>query len=104
MGIALAGSSFTLMLSSALYGVATGMLSPAVSAWTIDLSRPKHRGKAVATMYIFLEAGIGLGALLAGSIFLTDVNTIPMIFYICTGITLLAWGYLQFIYRRPKAV
>lgn len=104
MGIALAGSSFTLMLSSALYGVATGMLSPAVSAWTIDLSRPKHRGKAVATMYVFMEAGIGVGALLAGSIFLTDVSTIPLIFYICTGITLLAWGYLQFIYCPPKAV
>lgn len=99
MAIALAGSSFSLMVASALYGVATGMLSPAATAWTIDLSRPRHRGKAVATMYIFLELGIGLGAILAGSIFLNDAETIPSVFYICTAITLLAALYLQFIYK-----
>ncbi|RYG19199.1 MAG: MFS transporter [Chitinophagaceae bacterium] len=99
LGIGFANSSFTLMLASALYGVATGMLSPSATAWTIDLSRPKHRGKAVATMYIFMEVGIGLGALLAGGIFLDDVTVIPMVFYICTAITLVALIYLQFIYK-----
>ncbi len=102
LGIGLANSSFELMLASAIYGVATGMLSPTATAWTIDLSRPKHRGKAVATMYIFMEVGIGLGALLAGAIFLKDVTVIPYIFYICTGITLVALVYLQFIYRGAK--
>ncbi|MGF1923908.1 MAG: MFS transporter [Bacteroidia bacterium] len=98
-GIGLASSSFELMLASAFYGVATGMLSPTATAWTIDLSRPKHRGKAVATMYIFLEIGIGLGALLAGAIFLEDVAAIPSIFFICTGITMIALLYLQFVYK-----
>ena len=102
LAIGLAGSSFELMLASALYGVATGMLSPSATAWTIDLSRPKHRGKAVATMYIFMEIGIGLGALLAGAIFLEDVTVIPAIFYICMGITLIALLYLQFIYKAVK--
>ena len=101
LGIAFANSSFILMTASAIYGIASGMLSPSVTAWTIDLSKPGHRGKAVATMYIFLEVGIGFGALLAGSLFIEDVTTIPSIFYICTGITLLAWLYLQFIYK-PK--
>ncbi|SFH11043.1 MFS transporter [Pedobacter insulae] len=99
LGIALANSSFTLMVASAIYGVATGMLSPSVTAWTIDLSRPKHRGKAVATMYIFLEVGIGFGALIAGAIFLEDTSVIPYIFFICTAITLLALTYLQFFYK-----
>lgn len=99
LGIGLANSSFILMLASAIYGVATGMLSPSATAWTIDLSRPKHRGKAVATMYIFLEVGIGLGALLAGAIFLEDVTVIPIVFYICTAITLVALMYLQFVYK-----
>ncbi|KQB98742.1 MFS transporter [Pedobacter sp. Hv1] len=101
LGIAFANSSFILMTASAIYGIASGMLSPSVTAWTIDLSKPGHRGKAVATMYIFLEVGIGFGALLAGSLFIEDVTTIPSIFYICTGITLIAWLYLQFIYK-PK--
>lgn len=94
-------SSFSLMAASALYGVATGMLSPAVSAWTIDLSDPEHRGKAVATMYIALEAGIGFGALLAGWLFIDDISTIPITFFICTGVTLLALVYLQFVWK-PK--
>ena len=97
--IALANSS--LMCASAVYGVASGMLSPSVTAWTIDLSKPGQRGKAVATMYIFMEVGIGFGALLAGSMFISDVSTIPHIFYICAGITLVAMLYLWLIYK-PK--
>ncbi|MNX62893.1 Purine efflux pump PbuE [compost metagenome] len=99
--IALSTSSFSLMLASALYGIATGMLSPTVSAWTADLSNPTQRGKAMATMYIALEAGIGFGALLAGWLFIDDLRMIPVTFYWCTGITLLALIYLQFIYK-PK--
>jgi MFS family permease len=104
LGIAFANSSFVLMAASAVYGIASGMLSPSVTAWTIDLSKPGHRGKAVATMYIFMEVGIGAGALLAGSLFIEDVTKIPSIFYICTAITLMAWLYLQFIYKAKKEI
>jgi MFS family permease len=99
--VALANSSLQLMLASALYGIATGMLSPTATAWTVDLSNPTQRGKAMATMYIALEAGIGLGALLAGWLFIDDIRMIPVTFYYCTGITLLALVYLQFFYQ-PK--
>ncbi|RZL51051.1 MAG: MFS transporter [Pedobacter sp.] len=102
LGIAFATTSFLLMAASAIYGIATGMLSPTASAWTIDLSKPGQRGKAVATMYIFMEVGIGLGALLAGSMFVDDVATIPYIFYCCAAITLMALIYLWLIYK-PKA-
>lgn len=101
LGIALANSSLVLMCASAVYGVASGMLSPSVTAWTIDLSKPGKRGKAVATMYIFMEIGIGAGALLAGSMFISDVSTIPHIFYICAGITFIALLYMWLIYK-PK--
>lgn len=104
LGIALAETSLALMGASALYGVATGMLSPTVTAWTIDLSRPQHRGKAMATMYIALEAGIGIGALLAGWLFIRDLSMIPIIFYCCAGITLLALVYLQYIYKKKQPV
>jgi MFS family permease len=104
IGIALAISTFWLMLAAVIYGIASGMLSPSVTAWTIDLSKPTHRGKAVATMYIFLEVGIGLGALLAGSIFIDDVATIPSLFYYCTAITFIALIYLQFIYKAKKDI
>ncbi len=64
--IGFAQTGFMLMVSAVVYGVATGMFSPAISAWTIDLSDADKRGKLVATMYIGLEVGIGLCALLAG--------------------------------------
>ena len=103
LGIAFATTAFLLMTASAIYGVATGMLSPTVTAWTIDLSKPGHRGKAVATMYIFMEVGIGFGALLAGGMFIEDTSTIPHIFYICAGITLIGLLYLWLIYK-PKVI
>lgn len=103
-GIAFANSTLSLMAASTVYGIATGMLSPSVSAWTIDLSKPGYRGKAVATMYIFMEVGIGFGALMAGWIFIKDVAMIPIVFYCCAAVTILALIYLQFIYsaKQPK--
>ena len=98
--IGIANSSFSLMAASALYGVATGMLSPSISAWTIDLSDPLYRGKAVATMYIALEAGIGLGALIAGWLFIDDITMIPVTFFICSGITIVALVYILLGVRK----
>lgn len=70
-----------LMLGGILYGVSTGILSPALNAWTVDLSLPDHRGKAMATMYIALEAGIGLGALFSGWFYQDAINMVPYILY-----------------------
>lgn len=102
--IGFAASSLSLMGASVLYGVATGMLSPTATAWTVDLSDPEHRGKAMATMYIAVEAGIGAGALLAGWLFISDLSMIPKIFYCCAGMTVLAFVYLQYIYKAKSAI
>lgn len=97
--IAKAVSPTTLLMASSVYGIATGMLSPAITAWIVDLSHPDLRGKAIATMYIALEAGIGLGAFVAGALFVSDVAMIPFTFYVIGSLTMLAFLYLQFIYR-----
>lgn len=102
--IGIAHTPFVLMLGSAVYGFATGMLSPALSAWIIDLSHPKHRGKAVATMYIALEAGIGLGAFLAGSLYVTDVSRIPLIFYTAAITAFIGFIYLLLFYKRKTSI
>ena len=91
---AYAHTGFGLMLAAGAIGIATGVLSPAVNAWTIDLSFPEHRGKAMATMYIALEAGIGLGALLAGLYYQDVIARIPEILYVSSGVVLLALGYM----------
>jgi MFS family permease len=88
-----------LMLGAAVYGVATGILSPALNAWTVDMSHPDYRGKAMATMYIALEAGIGIGALFSGWYYQDVIARIPLIMYVSAGITVIALAYMAF---RPK--
>ncbi|MEJ7778754.1 MAG: MFS transporter [Daejeonella sp.] len=95
-------SPFYLMSAAAVYGIATGMLSPALTALVIDMSHPDHRGKAVATMYIALEAGIGLGAFMAGSFYIDDAAMIPPAFYFTALLTLMAFLYLQLLFRRKS--
>ena len=55
-------------------------------------------------MYIALEAGIGLGAFFAGSLYITDVKMIPPIFYIAAIITFFAYLYLQLVYKRKALI
>lgn len=98
--IALAKTPLLLTVGAVLYGVATGLFSPAVSAWTADLSLPAYRGKAMATMYISLEAGIGLGAALSGWAFADHLERVPMIFAVTAVAT--AIGLLYLLLYRPR--
>ncbi|MBC7567124.1 MAG: MFS transporter [Pedobacter sp.] len=89
-------SQLGLFIGAVIYGIGTGILSPALNAWTIDLSDPDHRGKAVATMYIFLEAGIGLGALFAGWFYQDVMSMVPPIFYATAAISFTALIYMVY--------
>ncbi|EEI92249.1 transporter, major facilitator family protein [Sphingobacterium spiritivorum ATCC 33300] len=96
-------SFFRLMLGASVYGIGTGILSPAVNAWTIDLSHPQQRGRAVATMYIALEAGIGLGALCAGFFYQDIISRIPQIMLVNSGILFVALAYM-FWWEKSKKI
>ena len=106
-GIVLTGFSENmteLLVAAIVYGIAAGILSPALNAWTIDLSQPDHRGKAVATMYIALEAGIGLGALFSGWYYQDVIARIPLLMYISAGIVLLGMVYMLWKERQKVIV
>jgi MFS family permease len=90
-----------LMLGAVVFGIGGGILSPAVSAWTIDLSDPDHRGKANATMYIALEIGIGGGALFAGLFFHDMMAMVPPLFYAAATIAILAVLYMFYWKKTP---
>jgi MFS family permease len=93
-------SSVNLLLTGAfIYGLGTGLFSPATSAWTADLTPENHRGRGMATMYISLEAGIGLGAMVAGWIFQNQLSRIPAIFYGCALTSVAGLVYLLIKYR-----
>lgn len=89
-----------LIIGACIYGFGTGILSPALNAWTIDLSLPTHRGKAMATMYIALEAGIGGGALLSGYIYNDNIFRIPLILIGNALIIFVALLYILYWTRR----
>ncbi len=62
-------TEFMLLFGSAIFGLSWGMNGPTIAAWTVDLAAPEKRGRAVASMYIALEAGIGIGALVCADIY-----------------------------------
>jgi MFS family permease len=83
-----------MLVSAVIYGLAMGILSPTINAWTIDLSNPLAKGKSIATMYIALEAGIGLGALFSGWYYRNNLENIPNTFYTCSIIGIIGVVYL----------
>lgn len=99
-----ADTTITFMMGGFFYGLSLGILSPALNAWTIDLSEPKHRGRAMATMYIALEAGIGIGAFVSGSFYSDIIGRIPIVFYTIAFINSFALIYLYFRKRRLSLV
>jgi MFS family permease len=96
-----ADSFYGLMTGAVVYGIGTGIFSPAVNAFTIDLSHPEHRGKAMATMYIALEIGIGSGALIAGWLYQDVTSMVPLVLYIAAIITFLALVYI-FVWNKKQ--
>jgi MFS family permease len=97
-----AATEAVFLLGAILYGIGSGMSSPTLYAWTIDRSEEAHRGRAMGTTYIALEAGIGLSALLAGWLYGNDLARMPLAFWLAAALALLAFGYLHFQFRGRK--
>ncbi len=100
--IAYADSKLTLMIGGVLFGCSVGMNSPTVTAWTIDLSLDAYRGRALATMYIALEAGIGVGALFSGWLYANQADNFKMVFLLGTVSALIALIYLFTLSYKRK--
>lgn len=98
--IGFAQSPFILLTASVVFGIAQGINSPTISAWTVDLSLKEHRGRALATMYIGMEVGIGIGALLSGAMYGNHLYMLPYTFWCIACFPMLAFLYLQFSVKR----
>ena len=64
--IAVSETRSLLIAGMILYGLGQGSVSPALLAWATDLSEERHKGRALASLYIFMELGIGVGAFASG--------------------------------------
>lgn len=100
--IGFASSVVELLGGAVLLGLGIGTNSPTLYAWTIDRSNVLHRGRAIATMYIALEIGIGLGAFASGFIYSNNIDQIGWPFIISGACCLLAFLYVTFAPLREK--
>ena len=93
-----ASSSTAFLLAGGLYGIGLGMGMPTLFAWTIDICDKENTGKAIATTYIALELGIGLGAFIGG--WLANISGNYFVPFAFSGLASgLAWLYLA--WKKP---
>jgi MFS family permease len=95
-----ANSVSLLVIGAILYGMSIGINRPTIFAWTTDLANPEKIGKALATMLLALEIGIGAGAFISGEIYNNDLVRIPYTFFLAAFIALLSLIYLLFVAAR----
>lgn len=98
--IGFAESQMQLILGISCYGLAQGASSPTLLAWATDLSDPKAKGRGVASLYIFMEFGIGIGAFASGLIYGNDPSRFVASFLICAMFAGIAVIYL-FMWAKP---
>lgn len=92
--IGFAQNIFMFLFGGVLFGLAAGVSSPTVFAWTIDLSHEERRGRGLATMYISLEMGIGFGAVMSGWIYGGNPDNFPYAFGLGALLAACALAYL----------
>ncbi|MFM2251095.1 MAG: hypothetical protein RLZZ358_2025 [Bacteroidota bacterium] len=102
IAVAFASSKVMLLGAAVLFGAAVGMYSPTTTAWVVDRSLDQFRGRALATMYIFLELGIGLGALVSGWLYGNESANFQIAFLFSAGVASLGLVILLFIKSDGK--
>lgn len=92
------------IFAAIIFGIATGITSPTMFAWTADLSHEDRRGVGAGTMFIALEFGIMFGALLTLVSYDSTKSTIFITFLIGAIMATIACIYLIVIIARKKKV
>ncbi len=90
------------IFAAIIFGIATGITSPTMFAWTADLSHEDRRGVGAGTMFIALEFGIMFGALLTLVSYDSTKSTIFITFIIGAIMATIACIYLIVIIARKQ--
>ena len=95
--LAFSHSLIMVIISSSIFGIGMGLNGPTLMAWTVDLCKPENRGRAVASVYIALELGIGSGAIISQWIYnnrpqnLVYAFLLPAILALVSMLLLITW-------------
>jgi MFS family permease len=101
--IGTAASSLQLIVGVSLYGLSQGATSPTLLAWATDLSDDRFKGRGIASLYIFMELGIGLGAFISGFLYGNDTSRFIVVFVTSACLAGIAFLYLLFAQRTQNA-
>ncbi|EGW40053.1 MFS transporter [Desulfosporosinus sp. OT] len=83
-----------LLLVGVIYAAGFGAAQPSILAWTVDRAGHTERGAAVSTFFIAFDGGLGLGALIMGTVI--QHFSYEVTFLATTLITFL--GFLLYVY------
>lgn len=97
--LSFAHSVTMVIVSASILGFSVGMNGPTLMAWTVDLCKPEHRGRAVASVYIALELGIGCGAIFSGWVYQNRLENLIYAFMLTALLALVAM-ILLIIWRK----
>lgn len=90
----LAPNTFWFMTAGVLFGLGIGINSPTLFAWAIDRCEQHHYGRALATVFIGLEVGIGAGSLISAGIYSNRHEWFAPAFGLSVFTCLLAFAFL----------
>lgn len=85
---------YSYTIAAVIFGIATGISSPTLFAWTADLSHEDRRGVGAGTLFIALEMGIMVGSLSTIFTYNNTLNSIPLGFLFGAFMALLSVIYL----------
>ncbi|MEM1137642.1 MAG: MFS transporter [Bacteroidota bacterium] len=91
-----------LLAASFVFGLGVGMNSPTIFAWAVDLSDENYRGRAMATVYIALEVGIGVGSVVSSAIYNNNDDMLPLTFSVNALVGFVAIIILQIKTSRKR--
>ncbi len=84
----------TFYIAAVLCGMASGINSPALFAWAVDVANGERSGRALATLFITLEAGITVGAFVSAYIYDNTFSNFRYVFLFLASIMVIALLFL----------
>ena len=102
--LAFTTTPFMFYLGAVVFGIAAGINSPTIFAWTIDLANDEAREKALATMFIALELGIIGGSVIGGYLFGNNIDMLPYCYLVGATLAAFCLALLIHLFRKEKTL
>ena len=90
----------TFYIAGITCGIASGINSPALFAWAVDVAKGVKSGRALATLFIALEIGISVGAFTSAAIYQNNASNFVYVFLV---IALVNVGALVYLIKLRKS-